>query len=228
VQEAIDRSANGPFPIPVEVISIECPVRRMDGQAFDFQEMKNISQLAHDKAIKMHLDGARLFIASAYTGIDPLTYASLFDTVYISLYKYLGAATGAVLAGPKNTIAKVAHARKVFGGGLLHGWPYTAVAGYFLDGFLERYSKAVTTARALFTSLEKHGFRVEVVPKGTNIFRLHVPIKDTDGYRKNLSDRGILVRPAQKGVITMFVNESVNMRPAEELSKLFLEARPNT
>jgi threonine aldolase len=223
VEEAVQRAANGPYPLQVGVISIECPVRRMEGQVFDYREMKNISEFARNKGIKLHLDGARLFIAPAYTGIDPAKYASLFDTVYISLYKYLGAATGAVLAGPKETISKVAHARKVFGGGLLSGWPYTAVASYFLDGFLERYGKAVAAARMLFRSLEKHGFQLESIPQGTNICRLRVPTKDPDRYRTNLRERGILVRPAAKGSFTLLINESLNLRPAEELAKKFVD-----
>jgi threonine aldolase len=226
VQEAVERAINGPYPLQVGVISIECPVRRMDGQVFDYEEMKKISQYSRNKSIRMHLDGARLFIASAYTGIEPATYASLFDTVYISLYKYLGAATGAVLAGPKDTIAKVAHMRKVFGGGLLSGWPYAAVASQFLAGFLERYRKAVTAARELFAQLEKHGFRLETIPQGTNIFKLHVPSKDTDHYRMNLREQGILIRPATKDSFTLLVNETLNQRPAEELVRKFVEALP--
>ena len=47
----------------------------------------------------MHLDGARLLLEAAYTGIAPAATAALFDTVYVSLWKYLNAANGAILAG---------------------------------------------------------------------------------------------------------------------------------
>ena len=56
--------------------------------------MKKIAAFARKHDIRMHLDGARLWIASAYTGVTPAEYAALFDTVYVSLYKYFNAGTG--------------------------------------------------------------------------------------------------------------------------------------
>src|SRR5437764_1266537 len=73
---------------PVGVISIESPVRRLQGQVFDFAEMQRIAAFARNARIGLHLDGARLFLASAYTGVTPADYATPFDTVYVSLYKY--------------------------------------------------------------------------------------------------------------------------------------------
>ena len=65
------------------------------------------------------MDGARLFLARPYTGIPPETYAALFDTVYVSLYKYFNAAGGAVLAGPRHLLENLYHQRRMFGGGTI-------------------------------------------------------------------------------------------------------------
>ena len=81
---------------PVGVISIESPVRRAHGEVFDFAEMQRIAAFARERRIGLHLDGARVFLATAYTGITPAEYSALFDTVYVSLYKYFNAAGGAV------------------------------------------------------------------------------------------------------------------------------------
>src|SRR4051812_40726834 len=64
--------------IPVGAISIETPVRRMSGEAFDFAEMRRISEFARERGIGLHLDGARLLIEAVYTGIAPVEYAGLF------------------------------------------------------------------------------------------------------------------------------------------------------
>jgi threonine aldolase len=227
VEIAVNRATNGPFPLQIGAISIECPVRRKQGEVFQFDEMKKISSYAKERGIKLHLDGARLFIASAYTSISPAEYGALFDTVYISLYKYFGAGTGAVLAGPKTVIEKVGQARKLFGGGLLHAWPYTAVALHFAEGFLDRFRKAVGVARALFDALgQRSGFRVEGIPHGTNIFRLHVPTKDLAQYSRNLKMQNILLAPPPDGAdaLLLVVNESLNRRPAEELARAFAAA----
>src|SRR6185436_20892339 len=99
------------------------------------------------------LDGARLLIEAVYTRMAPADYAALFDTVYISLYKYLNAAAGAVLAGPRALLEDLYHQRRMFGGGLPHVWPYAAVASHYLDGFPQRFRKGVETAEAVIASL---------------------------------------------------------------------------
>ena len=117
-------------------------------------------------------------------------------------------------------IEKVAHARKLFGGGLYHAWPYTAIALHFADGFLDRFRKAAAASREFYDALGKlHGFRIEDVPHGTNICRIHVPTENLEGYVQNLKKQGILVFPPRKGTdsLLLIVNESINRRPVEEL-----------
>nr|WP_287424380.1 beta-eliminating lyase-related protein [Candidatus Brachybacter algidus] len=57
------------------VLTIENPVRRADGRAVPLEEIKKISEYCKSKQIKMHLDGARIFIASAWTGVPVKEYA---------------------------------------------------------------------------------------------------------------------------------------------------------
>jgi threonine aldolase len=229
VEEACKRAMERPFPVPVGAISIECPVRRKDGETFDYEEMKRIAQFARKNDIGLHLDGARLFMASAYRGIAPAEYAALFDTVYVSLYKSFNAGSGAILAGPKDLIEKIAHDRKVFGSSLAQAWPFAAVALYYLEGFPERFQRAMETAKALFTLLEAHPrLRVESVAQGTNIYKLHVNDVDPVKYRDALLSRGIRVARAgaEDGFqgVRLIVNESLNLKSAPELAKVFIES----
>ena len=113
----IDRIASGRVAVPIGAIQIETPVRRKIGEVFDFDEMQRISRWAREREIGLHLDGARLFLASAYSGIPVRQYAALFDTVYVSLYKYFNAASGAILAGPKTLLENSFQARRMFGAG---------------------------------------------------------------------------------------------------------------
>jgi threonine aldolase len=229
VQDAVDRAKNGPFPLRVGALCIESPVRRKRGEVFDHSEMEKISAFARQHGIGTHLDGARLYLASAYTGITPAAYAALFDTVYISLYKYFNAGTGAILAGPKAITEKVAKGRKVFGAGLFQAWPYAAVALHYFHGFPERFAKAVHTANELFERVQANGgFRVEPIPHGSNIFRLHVTGVDALHYRDYLQKEGIRIqvsRPAKDADFLLTVNESVSRRPAADLARAFLGAR---
>src|SRR5262249_21210295 len=108
VEAEIRGFSGGPSPVPVGAISIECPVRRKAGEVFDFGEMKRIASFARANKIGLHLDGARVFLAAAYTGVAPADYAALFDTVYVSLYKYFNAGSGAILAGPRGLLENLA------------------------------------------------------------------------------------------------------------------------
>ncbi|HEX2570516.1 MAG TPA: beta-eliminating lyase-related protein [Polyangia bacterium] len=229
VEQACRQAVDGPFPVPVGAIAIESPIRRQNGAVFDFEEMKRISAWARNEKIGLHLDGARLLIACAYTGIAPAAYAALFDTVYVSLYKYLNAGAGAILAGPREVIEKVAHDRKVFGGGLASAWPYAAVALYYLDGFVERFRKAIEAAEALWALLGKHPrFKVEKIPGGTNVYKLRVQKVDAARYRMALARGGIRVGRAAPGPdhieLLLFINETMNRRAVPELARVFTES----
>ncbi len=76
-----------------------------------------------------------MFLQAAYTGENVVDYAKPFDTVYVSLYKYFNAASGAILAGPRSVIDGMYHTRRMFGGGLNTVWPFALVALHYLDGF---------------------------------------------------------------------------------------------
>ncbi len=220
IVEEVDKAAAPPYPVPVGAISIESPVRRTRGQAFDFEEMKKISVFARERKIGMHLDGARMYLASAYTGISPLAYANLFDTVYVSLYKYFNAPFGAMLTGPAKLIEAAAVLRHQFGGGMLHAWESAAVAAHYLDGFENRYRKAVDRANELFARLEKNKFKVHRLEAGTNIFQVDFPAEPTPEYRERLADRGILLGRSND----IQINETILRKPAKEIADEMVKA----
>ena len=176
VESAAGDAASGRVVTPIGAIQIESPVRRRQGERFDFGQMQKITAWARSRGIGLHLDGARLFLESAYSKRPVKEYTALFDTVYASVYKYFNAASGAVLAGPKALLADLYHTRRMFGGSLPHAWPYAAVALHYAEGFEQRYRTAVGAAEEVISTLGKDGnFEIERVPNGTNIFRTRAP-----------------------------------------------------
>ena len=217
--EAVEKAGAAPYPVPVGTISIESPVRRMMGRSFDFEEMKKISAYAREKKIGLHLDGARMYLASAYTGISPAKYSELFDTVYVSMYKYFNAPFGAMLTGPAALIEAAAILRHQFGGGMLHAWESAAIALHFSDGFEERYQKAVQRGNELLRLLEQKKVKVHRLEAGTNIFPVEFPVAPVADFQKRLAERGIMVsRPPAQGPMNLMVNETILRRPAEEIA----------
>src|SRR5215210_5377901 len=173
LQRVLDQTHSARVVSRVSAISIETPVRRRQGERFDPAELAQIIATARRDGIRLHLDGARLFLESAYSGTGVAEYARPFDTVYVSLYKYFNAASGAILAGPRDIIDGMYHGRRMFGGGLNHVWPFALVALHYLDGFSERYAAAVKISEDLVRTLRANQrFAVERIPLGTNLFRL--------------------------------------------------------
>jgi len=228
VDAVVKRTESGRVASKVGVISIESPVRRKVGEVFAYDQMKEISKYAKANEIKMHLDGARIFLASAYSKIPVTDYASLFDTVYVSLYKYFNAACGAILAGPKELIAPMYHTRRMFGSGLHQSWAFAAVADHYADGFSERYAKAVTVSEELIKKLSNNSrFTIQRIPSGTNIFRLTVKDMPAESFVENLKNKGVIARAIGKTApndLNLLVNESLLWSSAAELEEAFVKS----
>ncbi len=227
VQALVTRSRGGRVPREVGVIVIESPIRRRLGELFDYGDMGRICDFARHEGIATHLDGARLFMASGYTGITPAEYASRFDTVYVSMWKYFNAPSGAVLAGPAALLDDLYHERRMFGGGLPYAWPLAAVALHSLDGFEARFAAGVEAGRTLKPALNAlRGLSVEEVPNGSNVFRLRVEGPDAGRLRAGLEAKGILLPApnASVGGFVLSVNETLARRPVADTVEAFRSA----
>ncbi len=223
VESALDRTASGRVRTPVRVISIETPVRRHFGATFDRRELDRIAALARREGIRLHLDGARIFLQAAYEGREVAEYAAPFDTVYVSLYKYFNAPSGAILAGPRDLLDGMYHTRRMFGAGLPAAWPFAAIAHHYLPGFVDRYRRAVDVSESWMERLARHdAFSFEQVPKGTNLSWLRVKTGEVAAFRRRLRDRGIALGAPREGRILIGVNETWNRRSADELADLFV------
>ena len=225
VERASSDSQHGRVATPIGAIQIETPVRRRDGESFDFKEMSRIAAWARERGIGLHLDGARLFLESPYTGRAIKEYTALFDTVYVSTYKYFNAAAGAVLAGPKSLLSDLYHTRRMFGGGVPHSWPYAAVTLHYLDGFEQTFQKAKDTSEAVIKTLSGDAnFTVERIPNGTNIFRMRVHSVNGPVYQLRLEEAGISALPPAAEWFTMRVNATWAPVSPEEIIARFRKA----
>jgi len=88
------------------------------GRVIPLSTMEKIYTIAKDHELPVHLDGARLFNASAYLEVDAKEITKYCDTVMFCLSKALCAPVGSILAGDKSFIDKARKKRKLLGGGL--------------------------------------------------------------------------------------------------------------
>jgi threonine aldolase len=177
------------FSSGVGAVSIENPVRRTDGRMVPIEELRKISTYCRTNNIKLHLDGARIFMAAAWSGVSIKEYAGLFDTIYISLYKYLGAAGGAMLCGDKTVIDKMPHLIKIHGGNMYGNWANAAMALQRLNGLEARLKETVAKSQTLFSAINKlPGITITALDNGTNIYQLQLG-ENIDGKKMQLALR---------------------------------------
>ena len=223
---AVERAQTGRVATPIRVISIETPVRRRFGETFDGNQLERVVAFAKQREISLHLDGARIFLQAAYENRPVSDYTAPFDTVYVSLYKYFNAPSGAILAGPRSLLDGMFHTRRMFGAGLPAAWPFAAIAHHYLPGFTTRFRRAVDTSEAWVELISNHdAFVVERIKSGTNLLRLRVTGTDPQLFRAKLERAGIVIgRPRGTGQFLIAVNETWNRRPADEIATVFVEA----
>ena len=154
VKQAIESFRDERATTRVGVISIESLVRRQDDAMFDGEQMRRISDYARAQEVRMHLDGARLFVEAAHREIAPAQQAALFDTVFVSLSKCFNSASSAILAGYADFIDDFYHTRRMFGGSLAQAWPQAAVALHYADYFIADYRAAWSAVEPLFQHLD--------------------------------------------------------------------------
>src|SRR5215813_5469150 len=228
LQEVLQRSLTGRVMSPVGAVMIESPVRRQHGQIMPYEDMVAITSYCRTQGIATHLDGARLYMMAAATGISPQQYASHFDTVYVSLYKYFGAPFGAILAGTRACLDGLYHERRMFGGGLASASLAAALALQGIEGFAERFGTAMAKGAALIDCLnEREGIKVRRFAHGSNIFPLDLdPRVDVETFLTALHQEWIFLFPDEGNTrqIHLTVNTTILRQPNEVILKAFEHA----
>jgi threonine aldolase len=184
---------------PAAALLIELPQRDLGGQQPAFDDLAAQVGWARERGMAAHLDGARLWESAAGYGRSPAEVAALFDTVYVSFYKGIGALPGCCVAGPAEVIGQVREWRRRMGGTLYGMWPGAASALSCLAERLPRFPGYLEHARALAGALAAIA-GVTVVPDPPQVPMMHLLLRVTrDGYaaaaRQLAEERGIWIAP---------------------------------
>jgi threonine aldolase len=143
------------------------------GKVMPLEVLRGLRELARDHGLGLHLDGARLWNASAATGVPPAEYAALADTVMVSFSKGLGAPIGSALAGSAADMERAWTLRKRLGGGMRQVGILAAAVLYAFEHNLPRLAEDHARARRLAEFVDGlDGFRV--VPPETNIVMIDI------------------------------------------------------
>jgi len=153
-------------------------------------------ELVNSHGLLMHLDGARVFNASVFHGVDVTEISRYFDSVSVCLSKGLCAPVGSVLVGSAEVIAKARRWRKVLGGGMRQAG-YIAAAGIVaLQENVDRLSEDHENARHLCEQLQQYEWLSCEQTSRTNMVYLHCGREVAARLAETLQRAGIMISPA--------------------------------
>ena len=223
VESEIARAASARVDARIGCIAIESPSRRLEGCRFGADHISDISNVAQAHGIPLFLDGARMLIECAVTGQTPADMAAAFDLVYLSLYKYLDAPFGCVIAGDAALLEGIYHERRAYGGGLWQMWPSAVLAADKLSRFDAVWAEVVAHAEQVFALMEGGSVKVTRFADGTNAVRLTSEGAGLDpaALAARATRLGLKLPPMSGNRMTIKFNESwLSVEPAELAARL--------
>ena len=132
---------------PTTLVTMENTHNEAGGTVWSLDSMRSVTAVARDLGLAVHLDGARLWNATAASGVSLDRYADTADTVNVCFSKGLGAPVGSALAGPRDLIDRGRWFKKMYGGGFRQAGIIAAGALYALERNRDRLVDDHTNAR---------------------------------------------------------------------------------
>jgi len=138
---------------PQRLVEVEQTANKGGGACWQVGELKAVANVAHEHAMKVHMDGARVLNAAVALGVAASDVVADCDTIWLDFTKGLGAPLGAVLAGPKQFIGEAWRWKQRLGGSMRQGGMNAAACIYALlhniDRLAEDHANAAALARAM-------------------------------------------------------------------------------
>jgi len=206
------------------LIEVENTHNRAGGTVYPLDEIQKLAEVAHERKIPLHLDGARLLNAVVYADIAPQEYAKYFNSVSLCLSKGLGAPVGSVLSGSREFIAKALRIRKIFGGAMRQVGILAAAGLYALEHNVGRLKIDHENARILAEGLRNiEGLYIDPQQVQTNMVMIYLrdPRRTTSELVQKLSGQGVALNAVDHERLRAVTHLDVNRAEIEETVTIF-------
>jgi threonine aldolase len=169
--EAAIKPGNG-FLAPSALLNLEHPHNMGGGTLYDLDALHDICDRAHQRGLKVHIDGARIFNASIASGHPVARIVEKADTVMFCLSKGLAAPVGSMLVGTAENMKKARLLRKRLGGGMRQAGVLAAAGLIALEEMPARLKEDHDNARWLAERVAKlPGLDLDPSSVRTNVVR---------------------------------------------------------
>ena len=196
----------------VDLVAVENTHQVGGGTILPIDTLREIRKVAADAGLPLYMDGARIFNASAASGIDVSEYASEVDAMMFCFSKGLGAPIGSILCGPADFIEEARRVRVQFAGGWRQAGVIAAAAHVALDEGPGRLHEDHANARRLAEGV------AEVVPGALDPEQVETNIVFVDPSPLGLSAKEAAERLREEGVLVTLVAGKVRMLTHKDVS----------
>ena len=195
------------------LICVENTHNRAGGTITSPKIIEEICQLAHQRNIQVHLDGARIFNAAVALNIKPALLAKDVDSMMFCLSKGLSAPVGSILTGSKEFIQRARKNRKMLGGGMRQAGILAAAGIIALENMVERLEEDHKNARILGEGLaDIGGIKIDLETIQTNMvyFNLNKSGMNTYQFLPKLAEYNILGSPQPPTKVRLVTHYGIN------------------
>ena len=196
----------------VDLIAVENTHQVGGGTVLPLETLREIHKVAADAGLPLYMDGARIFNASAASGVDVSEYAAEVDAMMFCFSKGLGAPIGSILCGPADFIDEARRVRVQFAGGWRQAGVIAAAAHVALDEGPGRLHEDHANARRLAEGI------AEAVPAALKPEEVETNIVFADPSSLGLSAVEMAGRLKDEGVLATLVAGKVRMLTHRDVS----------
>jgi threonine aldolase len=219
--EAMITPNAGPYLVSTAAVALENTHNFGGGTVQPYEHLAEVSQLCRDAGVGLHLDGARLWNASAATGIPLADYGKLFDTVNVCFSKGLGAPIGSMLVSSAANIARARVQRKRLGSGWRQAGFLAAAADYAIDHHVPRLADDHVAAAAFAAEVAASApSAVELASVSTNIVVLDTGALSGAEVAAKAADAGVLVSALGAHMVRAVTHQEVSIDQTQEAGRV--------
>jgi len=202
---------------PTKLVAVENTHNGGGGTLWPLERIEEVSKAARSRGLALHLDGARLWNASAATGIPESKYASFFDTVSVCFSKGLGAPVGSALAGTSSFVERARRFKQMFGGGFRQAGVLAAAALYAVENHRKDLNADHRHARELASALaELPGIGIDLSLVQTNIVRFRVTALSPFDFVERCHEEGVHILGSSPDRVRAVLHRDVSSSGVEE------------
>ena len=182
---------------PAKLLCLENTHNAGGGKIWSLDQIKAVTDVARERGLRTHLDGARLWNASAATGIPEKTYAQFFDSISVCFSKGLGAPVGSALCGTRDFVKRARRFKQQFGGGFRQAGIIAAGALHALWHHRARLVEDHAHAKLLAQGIAGcPGIEIDPAAIETNIVRFRVTRVPAGEFAERAFAKGLRILPA--------------------------------